>query len=122
MLNELPEADRRRSAIGLSFLVAGILLVLWAWGNWMYRTVPTDGLAPTAHSIARTHSPPKDQWLIAHALLLLVGFLFFLVVLLGSFVLARAVRRRQAAIDRRRSKPTEADDVWSRHRLPSDDR
>ena len=121
MLTELQEGDHRRSTIALSFLIAGILLVLWAWGNLMYRTVPSDGQAPAVHTIARAHDPPKDQWLIAQAFLLLVGFLLFLVVVVGCFVMIRAVRRRQAAIDHRRSKPTSTDDVWSRHRLPSDD-
>ena len=28
----------KRTRIGLGFLVAGTLLVVWAWGSWVFRT------------------------------------------------------------------------------------
>ncbi|MCH8149910.1 MAG: hypothetical protein IH987_18340 [Planctomycetes bacterium] len=31
-------SDEKRSHTGLVFLVAGTLLVVWAWGSWVFRT------------------------------------------------------------------------------------
>ena len=37
--------DEKRTRIGLGFLVAGTLLVVWAWGSWVFRTTETPEVA-----------------------------------------------------------------------------
>ncbi|MCH9035590.1 MAG: hypothetical protein IID42_13995 [Planctomycetes bacterium] len=37
--------DEKRTRMGLGFLVAGTLLVVWAWGSWVFRTTETPEVA-----------------------------------------------------------------------------
>jgi hypothetical protein len=66
--------------------------------------------------------PPAEptRFVAAWSLFLLVGLILVLVVLLGSFILVRAGRRRRAALDHKPAPPTASEDVWAMHRLDDD--
>lgn len=53
----------------------------------------------------------------ALSLALVTVFVLLLVFLIGSFVIVRSTRRYRAAIERKRSAPTESSDVWSLARV-----
>jgi len=67
---------------------------------------------------ADTRAPDK----VAGALsfVLLVIFILALLVLLVTFVCVRTLRRQRRMAQRKRAKPTEAEDVWAMHKLPED--
>ena len=89
--------DARRTRNGLICLVMGVVLVLWAWGSWVYRTsepadIPTgreqNGLQAAADQAA------VDGW----SPVALVGGLFvFLLVLFTGYVLWQRWRGGGAA-------------------------
>ena len=54
------------------------------------------------------------------SLLLMVGFVLALVVLLGSYVLVRTMRRYRALTQRKPGVPTPNEDVWAMHQAPTD--
>ena len=78
--------------------------------------------ARTAAAGGRAPEQPIDPARAAPALglALLVGFLLALVLLLGTFVLVRALRRFRLASARTRRKETPVDDVWAMHKPPPD--
>ncbi len=127
----LTPPDQNRFRFGIVILVMGIILVLWAWGSWIYRSSST---APPGSSINRSfeydenleevnaRSEYPDQTQVAKTLptMLLYGFILFMVVLAATFILVRATRRYLAAAAHKRAPPTETSDVWSTHKLPDD--
>ena len=119
MIDDVPNPDNRRKAIGFTFLVLGMLLVLWGWVSWGFREAVQNQPRTTIPEKLETNQ--QVEWLGANALVLVVGFLLFLMVLVGSLAIVRLIRRRQAAIARTRPAPTEFDDVWSQHRLPDEE-
>lgn len=62
----------------------------------------------------------SSRFVAAWSLFLLVGLLFVLVVLLGSFILVRSARRWRAALDHKPAPPTASEDVWVMYRLSDD--
>jgi hypothetical protein len=34
----IPKTDHKRVRLALVFLLLGLLLLVWAWGSWAYRT------------------------------------------------------------------------------------
>ena len=114
-------SDQHRKRLGLPLLVIGIILMLWAWGNWIYRaskSVEREG------TIAQNVPAPSPDTVLAvrlSPLVLLVGLLLVLLVLFGSHALIRAARRYRALADRKRPPPTPADDVWAMNKLRNRD-
>ena len=110
----------KRLGTGLVFFVLGLLLLIWAWGNWVYRTVPPER-APSNVS-AKSAEPSPEDVKTASVLpgLLLVGFALILLFVVASIVLVRLARRYREATDHRRPPPSASDDVWAMHRLPND--
>jgi hypothetical protein len=110
-------SDQHRTRLGLLFLVIGIILVLWAWGSWVYRaSVPVE----TEGAIARNVSSPSPDTVRAVRLspvILLVGLFLVLLFFFGSYALVRAARRYRELADRKRPPPTPADDVWTMNKL-----
>ena len=110
-------SDQHRKRLGLPLLVIGITLLLWAWGNWIYRTsksVEREGM------IAQEVTAPSPETIRAVRLspfVLLVGLLLVLLVLFGSYAIIRAARHYRAFADRKRPPPTPADDVWAMNKL-----
>lgn len=120
-----PEASRNR--VGFALLVVGIVLLLFAWFSWLYRTSTPDVAPPVEHETQSSalvpvqplnESGPGQQAAFVQAapMLLMVTFLLILVFLIGSLILVRGIRRYLAAGDHERRPPTPSDDVWSMHR------
>ena len=111
------DSDQHSKRLGLPLLVIGIILMLWAWGSWIYRaskSVEREG------TIAQNVTSPSPNTILAarlSPLVLLVGLFLVLLVLFGSYALIRAVRRYRALADRKRPPPTPADDVWAMNKL-----
>lgn len=117
------DSDQHRKRLGLPLLVIGIILMLWAWGSWIYRSsiraeidgaIIQDVPAPSSETIRTVRLP---------SLILLVGLLLvlLLLVLFGSHALIRAARRYRALADRKRAPPTPSDDVWAMNKLRNHD-
>ena len=142
-LTERNQASRVRA--GLAVLVIGTLLVLWAWGNWLYRTTKLSEAGRNARAVRvdtpspdvepgrprRTRpgnaavteeagEPEKNPALVRLAAAVLsVGALLILVYLFGSYAIIRSARRLRAKL--REPEAPGADlppDAWSMHRAP----
>jgi len=117
MTLNLRGSDQHRMRLGLPLLVIGLILMLWAWGSWIYRAsipVETGGVV-----VQEVPAPSPDAIRAARLspLVLLVGLLLVLLVLFGSHALIRAARRYRALANRKRPPPTAADDVWAMNKL-----
>lgn len=121
--------DQKRFRAGIVILVMGIVLVIWAWGSWIYRS---SGDTPVSSNIDRPEdrnepfnpaADDTDSVEVARTLptMLMYGFILFVVVLVATFILVRTTRRYLAAYARKRAPPTAANDIWSTHKLPDDD-
>lgn len=114
-------SDQHRKRLGLPLLVIGITLMLWAWGNWVYRASKSLEREGTIAQDVSTPSPDTIRAVRLSPLVLLVGLLLVLLVLFGSYALIRAARRYHAIADRKRPPPTPADDVWAMNKLRNRD-
>lgn len=115
-------SDQRRIRRGILVLVGGVLLVLWAWGSWIYRSsAEAEALAAT-NAGARDSVNPTDlgQPVSALGTLLVYVLILVAVVLIGSLVLGRSIRRYFGHTRRTRSGQTPAGDIWSQHHLSED--
>jgi len=121
-----PGTEQYRVRLGFLLLAVGLLLMVWAWGSWIFR----ESVPAKAQLIVRTQSgetPGADgsedadrraEAAQALPLALAVSLVLVLLVLFGSYALVRAARRHRAALERRRAAPTDTTDVWAMHRLP----
>ena len=113
--------DQRRTRLGLPLLVIGIILVLWAWGSWIYRaSIPVERDGVVIQEVSAP-SPDTIRAVRLSPLVLLVGLLLVLLALFGSHALIRAARRYRALAARKRPPPTPADDVWAMNKLRNRD-
>jgi hypothetical protein len=120
MIPGLSDSDPKRLRAGLVFLVMGVLLMLWAWGSWLFRSATADtpgaadkgGALPAGETVQAVQAGP--------AVLLLVLFLV-LVFLFASYAIVRSSRRFRELIFRKRPPPTASDDVWAMHKPPPHD-
>ena len=97
-----PERNRIRN--GPILLVSGVVLVLWAWGCWLYRTDQPGGIpatVPTETTEASAASSP-----VSTPLLLVTSAVILLLALFGGYVIAMKKSRRRELIDRRRFPPS----------------
>ena len=123
------QQEPKRIRLGMVFLAAGIVLVLWAWGSWIYRASTTTAVPPSVRVLdnhsgsVQDESPVVNQTEAAGLLpvFLMFGFILVIVFLVGSYVLVRTTRRYRAGLTRTRSPPTDTSDVWSMHQLPHDE-
>ena len=129
------QQGRLRTRAGTAILLIGIVLVLWAWGNWVYRLTPRGGaprpaLAPTAtpavpstsgaaDSLASDPSTPDQKRTATRiALIVVIGGIVIMTVFVSTIALARAARRWRASTSRRRLPPSITGDVWALHQAP----
>ena len=115
-------SSANRLKLGLVFLALGIVLLLWAWGNWIYRS--SNGLNEGSVAVEPSsglRSPAAMQAVQASPFVLMVGFFLVLVFLVGSYAIVRGSRRLREAILYKAPKPTASSDVWSMHKVPSED-
>ncbi len=113
-------SDQRRLRVVAVFLVAGVALVLWVWGNWLDRATAAHQEAVPLAVEAPESDQGDDKVVQALPLLLLAGLLLVLVFLVASYVIVRGGRRYRTAMSRKRASPTATDDVWATHKLPPD--
>ena len=85
--------ERYRVRNGLVFLVAGVLLLLWAWGSWLYRTWQP-GFLPTQER-AEAIEAAGDQAPLSTPLLLFIVPVVLLLALFGGYFLATRSSSRQ---------------------------
>lgn len=121
--------DQKRFRSGIVFLVMGVVLVLWAWGSWIYRSSGTSTIQSSINR-SQNYDPDlnagadyPDQHEVAKTLptFIMFGFILFVVFLVAIFILVRTTRRYLAASARKRAPPTNTQDIWSTHKLPDDD-
>lgn len=123
-------ADQHRHRTALAFVGIGGLLLVFAWGTWLYRTslgtmpapqTPPGVASPTGDGPGGSEGPTADRReaaVRAAPFFLLIVFLLVLLVLFGGYAIVRVARRYLAATDRRRGPPTPSDDVWTVHTTP----
>jgi len=122
-----PGTDEYRVRVAMVFGLLGVLLILSAWGMWVVREsdimVPPPLPTPNDNTAASDTGDNGARIEAARALPLLLLFIFFVVltVLVGSFVIVRAIRRHRDLLEHERPPPTDSSDVWARHRVPDYD-
>ena len=126
-----PESEHHRFRVGLLFLIVGVLLLLWAWGSWLFRaSVPDEpvpavresslSILPTALAAGAGAIDPEKS--LGRASFLLMTLLLLLIVgSFGAYAAVIAVRRHRELMEHKRAAPTANADVWAMHRLPEDD-
>ncbi len=128
-MSDLPSSDgSARARVGYVVLGLGMMLVLWAWGSWIYRassppranvTTQVEG-APDSATQKRLRDEDVPKAVKTLPFFLMSGFVLVLVFLFGSWALARALRQYRYALQRKKPAPTDARDVWAMHKLPDD--
>ncbi len=114
-------SEPHRVRLGLLVLLIGVLLFLWAWGNWIFRASRASD-QPVATSPSE-HEPPPQTVKAARSMsaVLLLGLLLVIVFLAASYAIVRSSRRLRELIFRERPPPTTSDDVWAMHKLPPEE-
>ena len=115
------ESEQHRIKLGILFLALGVVLMLWAWGSWVYRaSQPAEGEQPVAASPAPEEGGARPVEAARRAsLFLLAGFLMVLAFLVGSYLLVRSGRRLRERLAVEPAAPTTAEDVWAMHKRKS---
>ncbi len=112
-----PGSEQHRTRVGLLFLAIGVVLVLWAWGSWVYRaSAPVEAAGSPIQNVSAP-SPDTVRAVQLSPLILLVGLLLLLLFLFGSHAMVRAARRYRELAARKRPPPTASDDVWAMNKL-----
>ena len=109
------DTPQSRTTLGLAFLLVGLILMMWAWGSWIYRT--SKAVPPIA--VNRTNDAPDESVKVVRIApgMIVGGVLLVVVFLAASFVLVRASRRYRQSLGRKAPASTDASDVWSMHKL-----
>jgi len=113
-------SEQRRIRTGILVLVGGVLLVIWAWASWIYRSSAESEALAAMNSGSHSSVNPADlgEPISALGTLLICALILVVVVLVGSLLLGRSVRRYFGRIRKARAVQTPSGDVWSQHRLP----
>ena len=86
--------DEKRTRSGLVFLVGGTLLVVWAWGSWIFRTTgPPEAPGEVINSGAPSEAAGAGGSMAGVGLAALAG------LALVGYLLLRRSRRRTARRD-----------------------
>ena len=118
----MPGLDQKRFRIGIVVLAAGVVLILWSWGNWVYRNAK-QGQGPEVVRVQDADpNRPKANPIAVAPQLLLYTMIIVLTVLFGSYVLVRAARRYQEAAARPPIAPSQVQNAWEMHKTPEYDR
>lgn len=122
-----PSTEHHRTRVGFLFLAAGLLLVIWAWGSWLYRAkIPLHRQAVADSNGEKMASAPPSSRDSADArkvaetmpLFVLAGLILVLVFVFGSYAFLRFSRRYRQTLEHERAPPSDARDVWQMHRIP----
>src|SRR5512145_2498786 len=111
-------SEPHRVRMALVSLLVGVVLFLWAWGNWIYRASRTE--VGTNMSASREEEPPPGpvETVRSMSAVLLIGFFLVVVFLASTYAIVRSSRRLRELIFRQRPPPTPSDDVWAMHKAP----
>ena len=107
MPKEVDDPDSRRIRHGLIFLVMGTLLVVWAWGSWLYRGWKPDALPSAAPADAVDSLVNQAGNGGSISILLVVALLILVLVVLGTCILVRIRRRMRKTIGPQYRSPSE---------------
>lgn len=112
-----PAVKRQRAALVIALL--GLLLIMWAWGSWVYRTstMAASAAVTTTGAERRVTDPAQSARLLS--MFLLVLLILALVVIVGGYAVVRAGRRIREPIVAPPHGSTASDDVWQQHKLPA---
>ena len=108
--------EQNRSRVGLAFLLLGVVLLVWAWVSWAYRTGTTVGTVAVVTQADEKLA--REQAAKSLPALLLAGLLLVLVFFVGSLAMRRASRALREGDRRHGAGPTQAGDVWTTHQPP----
>jgi len=112
-----PVTDRNRATAALVFLVVGILLLVWAWGSWVYRTSVSATSPIVAEAAGRQEKPDPVGEDAMFRPSLIVGAVLVAVILFGGYVLVRSTRRSTKPGGRQEARPSSMVDASAAHRL-----
>ncbi len=112
-----PGPDRNHATAALVFLVVGILLLVWAWGSWVYRTSVSATSPIVAEAAGRQEKPDPVGEDAMFRPWLIVGAVLVPVILFGCYVLVRSTRRSTKAGGREEVRPSSMVDVSAAHGL-----
>ena len=126
-----PESEHNRVRVGLLFLVVGVLLLLWAWGSWLFRASVPDERPPVVResslmilpaAVASEAAPVDPQQALGRSSFLLMTLLLLLIAFcFGAYAAVIAVRRHRELMERKRAVPTPNEDAWAMHRVSDDE-
>lgn len=102
-----------RLRTGLVMLVLGVLLLVWAWGSWIYRTSVEASPSDSSLTAAGEVEPDPTAPFRALARLLLYTLALVIIVLFGSYGIVRWMRRSSTARTQIPNLPSSNEDVWS---------
>lgn len=106
MSNEPEYPDSKRIRNGLIFLVTGVVLVLWAWGSWIYRTWEPEVLSSgSPGDAAESGANPRDG--VPTSVSFLVGAVILVLVFLGSCIVVWIRRGAAGASDAQENPPSD---------------
>ncbi len=115
------DREQHRIKLGLAFLVIGVVLVLWAWGSWIFRATTRAESSVVAAKSTIESSPEKLKVVRAAPSVLLTVGIVVLIFLVSSYVFVRASRRYRLGLIRKAPAPTDTTDVWAMNKPRSFD-
>ncbi len=113
--------DDSRMRSGLVVLVLGVVLILWSWGNWVYRASTPDPAASMAGT--RDDIPDAVQRTATSVLpeILMYSLILAFLVIFGGYAVVRVARWYRDSANRERAGPSASQDVWAMHKVPDYD-
>lgn len=135
MAQSRSEDDQRRNRTALIVFLAGVLLVLWAFGTLVYRTSiqrpehiehpeqstrsPVESASASAGRVPPGLSSKNVKATSATAMMFLLALALLMLFIMGSYILIRGSRRYQQWVGQKRSSSTPSEDLWAIHRTPA---
>lgn len=119
-MSESADMEKRRIRTALMALSGGVILIVWAWVSWMYRT----SIPPRVDEFAGPLEDPataSDSALTQLAQLIYVAGVVLLASLIALGAFSRGWRRYMGNLLRRRPEPTPNEDTWSMHQIADDE-
>ncbi|MFQ5591151.1 MAG: hypothetical protein ACE5HE_08320 [Phycisphaerae bacterium] len=110
--------DSGRIRVAVAILVIGVVLILWSWGNWVYRASVEERPSRAVSTQAAAPDAQRDRAIKVLPQVLAYAAVIVLVALFGGYALLRASRRYREAAGRDRSTPSAVQDVWAMHKTP----
>ncbi len=117
MFTESPGAALSRTRRALAILVIGIAMLLWCWGNWVYRASVPAREVPLAQTKSDVPDAVRAKAASYLPQILMYSLIIGVVALFGGYAVFRASRRYYEAANRKRAGPTVAPDVWAMHKV-----